>query len=89
MKTELDWPETQAVQGLRLSDHLAVEPATSRAIATDQPIDSVMAREAFQHLLAFEQRDGDRRLSAAAAFFLFLFGVGCGAIWMMVFSWLL
>lgn len=46
-------------------------------------------RRAMLHqALVHEQIEEDRRLSAAAAFFIFLFGVVCGAFWTFVLGWI-
>ena len=40
------------------------------------------------HTLLARPMEEDRRLPAAGAFIMFMFGVGCGGFWTMLLTWM-
>jgi hypothetical protein len=83
MKTELHWQQIHAAQAQSPSNRLGTGGLNSR------PIDAEARRRLFSQMLTLDQADEDRRLSAAAAFSMFIFGFGCGAVWTVLLTWLL
>lgn len=74
MKGELSWPQGAEADYLRAPDSATVEAHRRQA--------------SLERALVLDQIDEDRRLSAAAAFFMFMFGFGCGAVWTILLSWM-
>jgi len=37
--------------------------------------------------MALEELEEDRRISTAGAFFMFMFGFGCGVFWTIFLTW--
>lgn len=72
MSRELSWPESGATEAAYQGDGLHDAPS---------PVSLPRA-------LALEQLDEDRRISAAAAFVIFMFGCGCGAFWTIFLTWI-
>lgn len=52
------------------------------------PIDPGESGGALERALAFEQLTENRSLSTTGAFFMFIFGFGCGAFWTVVLGWI-
>lgn len=50
--------------------------------------DSKHRPEQATHALLARPFEEDRRLPAAGAFIMFMFGVGCGAFWAILLTWM-
>ena len=72
MSRELSWPDARAADVAYRSDRLR---------DTSSPA-------SLRRALVLEQMDEDRRISAAAAFVIFMFGCGCGAFWTIFLTWI-
>lgn len=72
MNRELSWPDVGATEPACRSGHLHDAASTA----------------GLRRALALEQMDEDRRISAAAAFVIFMFGCGCGAFWTIFLTWI-
>jgi hypothetical protein len=77
MDRNLNWQDTTMIA---LDDRRRIRTPLRR------PGDHRVGHMSLEQALTFEQMDEDRRISTAGAFFMFMFGFGCGAFWTIVLS---